>query len=121
MNQDMEDKDWENNIADERNCYSQMDAEDVKAGLMEALKRLSGEMKDKTKLEMLVRYVVNDEDRAQLAREYHVDNDYVSLVKTRYLKRLQELVLDVFHEDEHGSLEESTTDIGFLRPYMVNW
>ena len=75
-------------------------------------------MKDKKTLEILVRFVVNRENREGLAREYGVENDYVSVVKTRYLKLFQALVGNVMREDEEGKLRFSNNDISFLEPYM---
>ena len=71
-------------------------------------------------MEILVRFVLNGEKREELAEEYGVESDYISLVKTRYLPRLQKLVCEVKREDEEGNLRLSNTDISFLKPYL-NW
>ena len=50
-----------------------------------------------------------------------MSDDFVSLVKNRWLPRLQKLVRDVIREDRDGRLKLSNTDIRFLKPYMKNW
>ncbi len=48
--------------------------------------------------------------------------DYVSLQKTRYHKRLQELVKKVLKEDEKGALSVGDfSQIAFLEPYTKEW
>ena len=117
--EEMDDRAWEN-LGDERNGYARLDADDEKLIAMEAIRRLTKQIRDKVKIELLVRFVINKESRQELAREYGVSNDSVSLQKTRYLPRLQQLVRDVWMEDEEGKLKFSSTDISFLTPY-VNW
>ena len=79
------------------------------------------ECRDTQKVEILLRYAVNGEERSELAEEYAVSEDFVSLVKTRWLPRLQKLVRKVMREDMEGELEFSNADIRFLEPYMLNW
>ena len=98
-----------------------MASADEKFVVTEALKRLVAEMHDKTKAEILVRFAINAETREDVARAYRVSPDYVSLVKTRYITRLQNFVRDVMKADEAGRLKLSDTDICFLHPYMKNW
>lgn len=114
--QDLDDKGWKN-IKDEHenNAY----ADDVKIIVSEALRRLAKEMRDKVKLELLVRYVFNEEKREDLSAEYKVENDYVSLIKTRYISRLQKHVRDVMQEDENGKLKlGDSSEVKFLKPYL---
>ncbi len=118
--QEMEDNDWER-IADRRDDYGKGEADDKTLVVKEALKRLVKEMHDKTKVEMLVRFVINGEERQDLANDFQVDVDYISLVKTRYLPRLQKLMKEVLKEDGEGRLKLTKTDISFLEPYMRNW
>ena len=66
-------------------------------------------------------YAVNGEERAKLAEEFCVSDDFVSLMKNRWLPRLQKQVHEVIREDRDGKLKSSNTDIRFLRPYMMNW
>ncbi len=117
--QNMDDKEW-GNVHDEHDDYSHTVAGDRQVIGEEALRRLTSETRDKTKVEILVRFVLNGEKREELAEEYRVEGDYVSLVKTRYLPRLQKLVGEVMKEDEEGNLTLSNTDIGYLKPYL-NW
>ena len=115
--EDMDDRDWEN-LVDERNGFRQMDADDEKVIAIEAIRRLAKQIRDKVKLELLVRFVINKESRQELAHEYGMSNDNVSLQKTRYLSRLQQLVREVWREDAEGKLKFSNTDISFLTPYI---
>ena len=108
-------------VLDEHEPISQAEIEDEWLIVTEAIRRLVKEMRDRAKVEILIRYVVNKEKREDLAEEYDIDNDDVSLVKTRYLPRLQKLVKEVLKEDEEGRLKRSKTDISFLKPYMKNW
>ena len=108
-------------VLDEHEPISQAEIEDEWLIVTEAIRRLVKEMRDKTKVEILIRYVLNKENREDLAEEYGIDDDDVSLVKTRYLPRLQKLVKEVLKEDEEGRLKRSKTDISFLKPYMKNW
>ena len=108
-------------VLDEHEPVVQTEIEDERLIVIEAIRRLVKEMRDKTKVEILILYVVNKEKREDLAEEYGIDNDDVSLVKTRYLPRLQKLVKEVLKEDEEGRLKRSKTDISFLKPYMKNW
>ena len=116
--QDMEYEDWEL-VADGGHDFDNwLDAHDDKVVVTEALRRLVKEMRDHQKVELLVRYVLNGEKREKLADEYGVENDFVSLVKNRYLPRLQKIVKDVQRQDFAGELVLSDTDISFLKPYM---
>ena len=108
-------------VLDEHEPIAQVEIEDERLIVTEAIRRLVKEMRDRTKVEILIRYVVNKEKREDLAGEYGIDNDDVSLVKTRYLPRLQKLVKEVLKEDEEGRLKQSKTDISFLKTYMKNW
>ena len=114
---DVEDKDREN-IADKGDNYAQMNRSDEMLIVCEALRRMVRLVHDKTKPEMLVRYVINGESREGLASEFGVTEDYVSLVKNRYLPRLQALVREVWQEDAEGRLNLSSTDISFLKAYI---
>ena len=108
-------------IRDERDQFAMMESEDEKRIVEEALKRLAVECPDRQKVQILLRYAVNGEERAKLAEEFRVSDDFVSLVKNRWLPRLQKLVRKVIREDRDGKLKFSNTDIRFLRPYMMNW
>ncbi len=115
--QEMEDQDWEL-VADGHDHSNWFDAHDDNVVVTEALRRLVKEMRDHQKVELLVRYVLNGEKREKLADEYGVENDFVSLVKSRYLSRLQKTVRAVQKQDNAGTLVLSNTDISFLKPYM---
>lgn len=115
----MDDKEW-GTVHDEHDDYSHAVAGDKQVIGEKALRRLTSETRDKTKVEILVRSVLNGEKREELAEEYGVEGDYVSPVKTRYLPRLQKLVGEVMKEDEEGKLTLSNTDISYLKPYL-NW
>lgn len=108
-------------IRDERDQFAMMESEDEKRIVEEAFKRLAVECPDRQKVQILLRYAVNGEERAKLAEEFRVSDDFVSLVKNRCLPRLQKLVRKVIREDRDGKLKFSNTDIRFLRPYMMNW
>ncbi len=108
-------------IRDERDQFAMMESEDEKRIVEEAFKRLAVECPDRQKVQILLRYAVNGEERAKLAEEFRVSDDFVSLVKNRWLPRLQKLVRKVIREDSDGKLKFSNTDIRFLRPYMMNW
>lgn len=118
--QDLDDKDWEK-LGDGHDIFRWLEASDERIIVKEAFIRIAPKIRDKKKLVLLLRYVPNDEDRQALAKEYNVDNDFVSLVKTRKLPELQEIVKEVLREDEAGELrlgDDSVID--FLKPYM-NW
>ena len=108
-------------VFDEHEPIVQTEIENERLMVTEAIRRLVKDMRDKTKVEILIRYVLSKENREDLAEEYDIDNDDVSLVKTRYLPRLQKLVKEVLKEDEEGRLKRSKTDISFLKTYMKNW
>ena len=118
--EDLDDKKGWEGIRDEHYCpRRQQKAEDEKLVVKEALRRFYREMKDRTKIELLVRYVINGEKRTDLAKEYHVREDFVSLIQTRFLPKLQKLVKRVLKEDERGELKlGDTKEISFLKPYM---
>ena len=108
-------------ICDERNHFAKFEKDDVRMIVEEAFRRLVSECRDKEKVQILLRYVVNGESRARIAEELGVESDYVSLVKNRWLPRLQALVRGIVKEEQGGKLKFSTTDIGFLKQYMRNW
>ena len=108
-------------IPDARDQFAMLEKQDEKELVVEAFKRLSAECRDQQKVQILLRYAVNGEKRARLAEEFGVVDDFVSLVKNRWLPRLQKLVREVIREDLDGKLTFSSTDIRFLKPYMVNW
>ena len=108
-------------IRDERDQFAMMESEDDKEIVEEAFKRLAVECRDRQKVQILLRYAVNGEERANIAQEFCVSDDFVSLVKNRWLPRLQKLVREVIREDRDGRLKLSNTDIRFLKPYMKNW
>ena len=108
-------------IRDEHDQFAMMESEDEKGIVEEAFKRLSVECRDRQKVQILLRYAVNGEERANIAQEFCVSDDFVSLVKNRWLPRLQKLVREVIQEDRDGRLTFSHTDIRFLKPYMKNW
>lgn len=117
--QDLEGKDWDN-FGDKRDNNSKSKADDENVVVTEAIRRLAKEMRDKTKVEILVRSVLNRESREKLADEYDVESDYISLVKTRYLPRFQNIVREVLREEKYDTIKLSNTDIAFLKPHM-NW
>ena len=106
---------------DEHDQFAMMESEDEKRIVEEAFKRLAVECRDQQKVQILLRYAVNGEERANIAQEFCVSDDFVSLVKNRWLPRLQKLVREVIREDRDGRLKLSNTDIRFLKPYMKNW
>ena len=108
-------------IRDEHDQFAMMESEDEKGIVEEAFKRLAVECRDQQKVQILLRYAVNGEERANIAQEFCVSDDFVSLVKNRWLPRLQKLVREVIREDRDGRLKLSNTDIRFLKPYMKNW
>lgn len=116
--QDLDDKGWEQ-VGDGYESHYATEEKDERLLVKEGVRRLAKEMKDKTKLVLLLRYGLNDEDREALAKEYGVANDFVSLVKTRWLHRLQKHVREVLREDEAGELVlGDDSEIAFLKPYM---
>jgi len=115
------DEKLEAGIRDEHERFTMMEKEDEKKIVVEAFKRLAVECRDRQKIQILLRYVVNGEERARLAEEFGVTDDFVSLVKNRWLPRLQKLVREVMQEDANGKLRFSNADIRFLKPYMRNW
>ena len=117
---DLEDEE-EAGIHDERNHFSKVVIDDEPIIVEEAFRRLVTECHDRQKVQILLRYVVNGEDRARIAEELEVTDDYISLVKNRWLPRLPKLVREIIREDQEGRLQLSKTDIGFLKPYMMNW
>ena len=108
-------------IPDAHNQFAMVESEDEKVIVEEAFKRLDMECRDRQKVQILLRYVVNGEERAGLAEEFCVSDDSVSLMKNRWLPRLQKLVREVIREDRDGNLTFSDTDIRYLKPYMMNW
>ena len=108
-------------IRDEHNSLALIDDKDERRFVEEAFRRFVAECRDKQKALILLRYVVNGEERARLAEELDMSNDLVSLVKNRWLPRLQKLLREILREDEEGRLRFSNIDIGFLKPYMRNW
>ena len=106
---------------DEHDQFAMMESEDEKRIVEEAFKRLAVECRDQQKVQILLRYAVKGEERANIAQEFCVSDDFVSLVKNRWLPRLQKLVREVIREDRDGRLKLSNTDIRFLKPYMKNW
>ena len=108
-------------IRDERDQFVMMESKDEKGIAEEVFKRLAVECPDRQKVQILLRYAVNGEERTKLAEEFCVSEDFVSLVKNRWLPRLQKLVREVIREDMDGKLKFSNTDIRFLKPYMKNW
>ena len=115
------DEKQEAEIRDEHDQFGMMEREDEKGILKESFKRLAVECRDRQKVQILLRYAVNGEERTTLAKEFGVSDDFVSLVKNRWLPRLQKLVREVIREDMDGKLMFSNTDIRYLKPYMKNW
>ncbi len=115
------DEKLEAGIRDEHERFTMMEKEDEKKIVVEAFKRLAMECRDRQKVQILLRYVVNGEERTRLAEEFGVTDDFVSLVKNRWLPRLQKLVREVMQEDANGKLRFSTDDIRYLKPYMMKW
>ena len=108
-------------IRDEHDQFAMIERQDEKVIVEEAFKRLATECHDWQKIQILLRYAVNGEERARLAEEFCVSDDYVSLVQNRWLPRLQKLVREVVREDRNGKLTFSNTDIRCLKSYMMNW
>ena len=117
---ELDDKE-EAEIRDEHDQFAMMEGEDEKGIVEEAFKRLAVECRDRQKVQILLRYVVNGEERTRLAEEFGVTDDFVSLVKNRWLPRLQKLVREVMQEDANGKLRFSNDDIRYLKPYMMKW
>jgi DNA-directed RNA polymerase specialized sigma24 family protein len=119
---EQDDNAWWERLPSKRNFFDKIYAEDNKLIVKEAMARLVREMRDPKKLEMLVRYILNDKERAKLAKEYGVKEDFVSLQKTRYLPRLQKLVQKILKEDEKGVLKNAdAASLDFLKTYLKNW
>lgn len=95
--------------------------EDVIFFICEALKRLSAKCRDKAKMIILMRYLINQEKSKVIAQDFHVKIGYINVVQTRYKPKLQELILQVMAEDEDGTLVLSSEDISYLEPYMKSW
>jgi len=106
---------------DSHNFFAMMERNDQRVVVEEAFRRLVKECRDRQKVQILLRYVVNGESRDSLAQEFEVTQDFISLVKNRLLPRLQQLVRQIYAEDLEGRLQFSNTDIGFLTPFMVKW
>ena len=89
----------------------------------EALNRLALEC-GREQLEILVRFVLAEEDRQKLAEEYSrggkANADRVSVIKNRWLPRLLMHAKCVVKEDEEGTLKLSPNRIAFLKPY-IKW
>ena len=108
-------------IRDEHDLFAMIEKKDEQRIVVEAFKRLAMECRDKQKLQILLRYVVNGEARTRLAEEFGVTDGFVSLVKSRWLPRLQKLVRQVIQEDRDGKLNFHKNDLRYLKPYMMNW
>ena len=107
-------------VFDEHDQFAQMANKDKQLHIREAIRRLAKEMHDMRKVEILCRYVFG-ETREKLAKEYGIDNDYISLVRTRYLPRLQQLLIKVQREDEEGKLKIGNfSEISFLKKHIKN-
>ena len=108
-------------IRDERDQFGILESEEERRIVEEAFKRLAVECRDRQKVQILIRCAVNGEERTKIADEFCVSGDFVSLVKNRWLPRLQKLVREVIKEDRDDKLKLSNTDIHYLKPYMMNW
>lgn len=112
--QDMEDRDWEQ-IPDEHDAQHRLDQSDDELIVAEALKRLVKDTRDHSKIEILVRYVLKKGDREELARAFRMTADNISVVKNRYLERLQRFCREVMKDDYEGKLRLSKAEIEDLR------
>ena len=90
---------------------------DVHFLVREALNRLARECVQES-LEILVRSVILQEKREELAQIYGKQPDYISLVKTRYHQRLQHHFRAALREDRQGVLKPSANRIEFLKPFL---
>ena len=117
---ELDDKEIEH-VFDEHDLFAQITDKDKQLLFTEAFRRLAKEMRDKRKVEILYRYVFG-ENRARLAKEYGIDNDDISLVRTRYFPRLQQLFIKVQREEEEGKLKIGDfSEISFLKKYIKSW
>lgn len=112
------DEDWARLSNERKESY--YGEEDVQVWVREALNRLAKDMKcDRQSLEILVRYVVGEEDRTKLAVEYgYRTSDSISVIKNRWLPKLQAYTKMVMKEDQEGRLRTSPCRIGFLKPFL---
>jgi len=118
--QNLEDKEWDD-IASSHGFHCQTAKEDIQFVIRESLKRLAEECRDKKKIQILVRYILNKESRESLAEEYGVDEDYVSVVKNRWYDIWKILIRRVIRDDYDGALKLSKTDISSLEKFLKNW
>ena len=117
---ELDDKEIEH-VLDEQDLFAQITDKDKQLLFTEAFRRLAKEMRDKRKVEILYRYIFG-ENRARLAKEYGIDNDDISLVRTRYFPRLQKLFIKVQREDEEGKLKIGDfSEISFLKKHIKSW
>ncbi len=95
--------------------------DDCRLIFREAVARLAGEC-GREVLEALVRFVLLEEDRSALAREYgYKSADGLSVLKTRWLPRLTAHVRNVVAEDAKGALQPAPAGrTDFLRRF-VKW
>ncbi len=115
---ELKEKEW-NVIPDRHAGTCGFSASDIRLLVKEALNRLAREC-EKRKVELLVRYVLLEEDRDAVARAYGETPDNVSLIKTRWLPRLKAHLKDAIREDEAGKLVLSPNRIDFLKP-LLKW
>ncbi len=111
----LEDNEW-NAIAESHPVHLSH-AEDERFIVREALNRLAKDC-DSRKVEILVRYVLRDENRDELAKEYNERPDNISLIKMRMLPLLQNHVRNVIREDAEGRLKPSPKRVQFLKKYL---
>lgn len=105
-------------MADRHNHFSELDREDELLVTLEALRRLQAERNDLNKVELLVRFVLGEESRKDLAKRHGVSESEVSNVRSHWLPRLERHVRDVQNEDEMGRLKLTSTDLGAIESYV---
>ncbi len=103
-------------LSDKRHSR-QSDEEDAQIWVREGLCRLAKDCGQK-QLEILARFVLAEEDREELAREYGIKPDSVSVIKNRWLPKLRSYTEMAMKEDLNGQMTTSPNRIQFLKPFL---
>ncbi len=113
---EMDDAQWEKVGGETCGRYA-FEKEDARLITREALNRLATECDERT-IELLVRYVMMEQEREVVASLLGMTPDNVSLVKNRWLPRLMNHARQVLREDKEGQLVPSPIRVAFLRPLL---